>query len=167
MSFDFLFQFKLNKSMNRILEEKQKKIVSNLNKKLIESGQYIKTKMLEYAPFRTGGLYNAISSLPVRKTKGHGINILWNNGSIEYIIEFSRRKDNIIRWVNYGTGLYGPHGSMIYPKHKRFMYFYSSKYNSLIRVSETKGYKGKHFIEKAVNVSKLIIASKIRSALRS
>jgi len=151
-----------------------------LKKKLKESAEFLRDLIEQKAPQGrtdpisvdlggTGGitLKQLISDLPISKsrtTKG-GISI-WANrlGNAQISIDLGRRKHRKIIWVNFGTGLFGPTKKPIKPKTKPFLVF-RNKQGKIIRVRETKGQKGQFFIQRAVNQSKLIIASKIRSAI--
>lgn len=137
----------------------------NLEIKIKESLVYVKGKIASFAPLGTGGLRTTINSLPTTSLKTRGISVMYGSGSIEISILLGRKKDKIIRWVNDGTGLFGPHRRWIYPKTKDRMTFQIN--GEWVSAKRTMGQKGQKFIQNGIRASKLIIRSKILSALKS
>jgi hypothetical protein len=155
----------VQQSLTNYFRRKEAKINKALREKLIESADYLKEKIAEYAPQQTGQLRQTILSLPVSgiTTDGTGFSFT-KTGIMKLSLNLVRRKDKQIRWVNNGTGIYGPTGQPIRPKSGEYLYFEVG--GQLIRTRQVAGQEGQHFIERALSVSKLIISTKIRSALR-
>lgn len=138
---------------------------SLLRTKVQESLEYMRTKMADYAPKNSGDLVNTILSLPITSVKTRGFSVMYGSGSLEVSLLLGRKKDKKIRWVNDGTGLFGPHRKYIYPTtHSRMTFKIDGRW---ISVERTKGQVGKKFIQSAINHSKLIVRTKILSALKS
>jgi len=155
----------ISRNLDKVLEDIDRRKRLALNKKIIESLEYVKQKMADFAPIRTGNLRSIILSLPITSVKTRGLSIMYGKGSIEVSVLLGRRKDKIIRWVNDGTGIYGPYRKMIYPKKSEKLVFQID--GEWIATEKVKGQKGKKFIQSAIKVSRLIIRSKILSALKS
>lgn len=85
---------------------------------------------------------------PVNKESGGGK----LQGSIEmiprgpYLFEYIGAK--YLKWVNDGTGLYGPHATRIVPVHSKFLYFEWKGRMWCLR--SVKGQKGQKFVEKSM-----------------
>jgi len=157
----------INKSFKKWDKIQQKK----LKKALKGSVVYLKKKMVDYAPSGRSGrgapLKTLIKDLPIGtvRRKGQGISIFLNKrGSITITLNIRPKKHAKIRWVNDGTGIYGPNRKLIRPRKSEFLYFEVD--GQLIRTRSVRGQPGQKFIQKAVNVSKLIIARKIQKAFR-
>ncbi len=158
----FSFDKKFKKQIEDYLYKKQNAITQRIRTKLLESAEFVKEKMIQYAPRDSGNLSNIIKSLPIRS---NGIKVSFNeNSSMKVTIDLNRRKDLRILWADRGTGIYGPTRRVIRPTNGEFMYFEVN--GQLIRTRTVKGQKAKRFIRSAVNASKLIIVSKLRSALK-
>jgi hypothetical protein len=136
-----------------------------LNKKVQESLEYVKQSIATLAPTRSGDLKNTIMTLPTTSIKTRGLSVMYGSGSLEISILLGRKKDKRIRWVNNGTGLFGPYRQMIRPKTAEFMIFKID--GQWIKKRRTKGQRGQKFIERGIKVSKLIVKTKILSALKS
>jgi hypothetical protein len=54
------------------------------------------------------------------------------------------------KWVNYGTGIYGPTGQRIYPKRASVLVFYIG--GAKIVVPSIAGQRGQHFVERAKEI---------------
>ena len=153
-------------ALKRYLDRKSNIIGSKLRTKLKESMEYLRDKISEFAPegSSTPHLKDIIKSLPI---SGLGVSSshfnISENGKMSISIMMNRKKDDKIKWVNNGTGIYGPFGKRINFYGTGFMYFMWE--GQLIRKHTVKGQRGQKFIQKAVRQSKLIISSKIRSAL--
>lgn len=155
----------VTRDLGKMVEDIDRRKRIALNKKVQESLEYIKSKIASYAPAESGDLKNTILSLPTTSIKTRGLSIIYGSGSVEVSILLGRKKDKKIRWVNDGTGLFGPHRKWIYPTKKSIMTFkVDGKWVSVKRV---KGQKGQKFIQRGIRASKLIIGSKILSALKS
>lgn len=152
----------VKKSLSSYLRKKEQVMGNNLRTKLKESLEYIRDKMEEYAPEQTGKLKRTISSLPI-SSKGLSFS-LEKNGKMTFYFALNRQKDKQILWVDRGTGVYGPTGQPIRPVSSNFLYFEVN--GQLIRTRSVLGQKGQRFIQSALNVSKLIVQSKIRSAIK-
>lgn len=48
-------------------------------------------------------------------------------------------------YVEFGTGLYGPHRHYIYPRRSAYMSFYSRRYNRRIRITRGRGQRAQRF----------------------
>lgn len=68
------------------------------------------------------------------------------------------------RYVDEGTGLYGPNKALIYPKRKKFMAW--SKKGKVIYARYTKGQKGQHYVDKAVANFERKLPSVIAQAIK-
>lgn len=60
--------------------------------------------------------------------------------------------DERARWVEEGTGLYGPHRSPIRPKAKKWMRFVSGR-GAVVFTQQTAGQPGKHFLRDAAEAA--------------
>jgi hypothetical protein len=155
----------ITRDLGKMVEDIDRRKRIALNKKVQESLEYVKNKIASYAPMESGDLKNTILSLPTTSIKTRGLSIMYGSGSIEMSILLGRRKDKKIRWVNDGTGLFGPRRRWIYPTKKSVMAFKVD--GKWVVVKRTKGQKGQKFIQRGIRASKLIISSKILSALKS
>lgn len=155
----------ITRDLGQVVEDIDRRKRIALVRKAQESLQYVKEKIASFAPAESGDLRTTILSLPTTSIKTRGLSIMYGSGSIEISVLLGRKKDRKIRWVNDGTGLFGPHRRMIYPKKKSLMTFKVD--GKWISVKRTKGQKGQKFIQRAIRASKLIVSSKILSALKS
>lgn len=164
-----MFTFKITtnavKGLKKALSDIDSRLSRNLREKLLESAEYLKTKIAENAPEQNGNLKRRILSLPV-STKGYRNISVSATSSRKVILEInlSKRADRIINWVNDGTGIYGPYKTEIVPVKSKFLVF-DIEGETFIRRSVL-GQRGQHFIEKGVSNARLGVYSKIRSALK-
>ncbi len=152
----------VKKSIASYLRKKEGVIGRQLKAKLKESIEYIREKIADYAPEETGTLKETIRSLPISSSAFSFS--LEQSGRIRLYMPLVRKKDQQILWVDRGTGIYGPTRRVITPTSSRFLYFEIG--GQLIRTRSIKGQKGQRFISSALANSKLIVETKIRSALK-
>jgi len=156
---------KISRDFGQWVEDIDRRKRIALNRKIQESLDYVKEKIASYAPIESGDLRTTILSLPTTSIKTRGLSVIYGTGSIQISVLLGRRKDKKIRWVNDGTGLFGPHRRLIYPTKKSLMIFKID--GKWIAVKRTKGQKGQKFIQRGIRASRLIISTKILSALKS
>lgn len=154
----------ISRNFGQVLDDMDRRKLRLLRIKTVESLEYLKNKIASYAPVRTGELRSLISSLPTSSAKVRGFSVMYGRGSVEISVLLARRKDRKIRWVNDGTGIYGPKGSYIYPRKAKFLSFRTE--NGFFRLRRIKGQRGQKFIERGIAASRVIIKSKIMSALK-
>jgi hypothetical protein len=153
-------------ALKRYLDRKSNIIGSKLRTKLKESMEYLRDKISEFAPegSSTPHLKDIIKSLPISGLGASSSHFnISENGKMSISIMMNRKKDEKIRWVNEGTGIFGPHHAKIVPTSGEWLMFQID--GEWIKVRSVRGQKGQKFIQKAVRQSKLIISSKIRSVL--
>lgn len=105
---------------------------------------YAEMRAKHYAPRRTGNLHRNISRTRIRKI---GITYEGNVGV--------RLQARYGKWVNSGTGLFGPFRTLVVPKTGNVMVF--RKFDPTVRPGKeqfifaktTKGQRGQHFMNKA------------------
>ncbi len=158
----FVFDKKFKKQIQDYLDKKGTVVTNKLRTKMLESAEYIKGAMIQYAPKDSGGLSEIIRTLPV-STKGTKVT-LTEDASVRVVINLNRKKDLRIIWADRGTGIYGPTRRVIRPSNGEFLWFEVN--GQLIRTRTVKGQRGKRFIRSAINASKLIVVTKIRSAFK-
>ena len=156
---------KLKSLPKKLIGNVQKAINLRIAKASFDSIQYIKSTIEKLAPIRTGDLRSRIKSIPVITKQNQGFDILvGKSGHIKVTLSLHSKKFQKILWVNNGTGIYGPSGEMIKPRHAKFLVFeMNGKWWVLKRV---KGQRGQHFIERGISESKLIVYSKIKAAFK-
>lgn len=155
----------LSKLLRDYFKRKEGKIGTKLRTKLKESMEYVRDRMVDLAPEVTGDLKSLISTLPVSAIAGNSAGFsLSNNGKISISMPLNRKKDRKILWVDRGTGVYGPSGEPIVPQSAPNLVFEIG--GRIIRTKSVKGQKGQQFIRRALNVSKIVILSKVRSAIK-
>jgi hypothetical protein len=143
----------------------QKNIHTKMREKINEAMEYTRSKIAEYAPNDTGDMRNKILSIPLHITKERGFDLITGrDGIFRVTLSLAGRKFQKILWVNNGTGIYGPHGTPIVPKRSEFLIFNIG--SRWFKMRSVKGQKPQRFIEKGINVSKIIIKGKIRSAVK-
>lgn len=163
LSLNFSSNFKAE--INSFLAKKENAISSKLREKLYESMEYVRTKMSDYAQSRSGELKEIINSLPISAISSSRSSFSFTkSGNLEVAIRLDRVKDKRILWADRGTGIYGPFRRVIRPTNGEFIYFEID--GQFIKTRTTLGQPGTHFIRSAVNSSRLIIKSKILSAIR-
>ena len=69
------------------------------------------------------------------------------------------------RYVDEGTGLYGPYKTLIYPKDKNGSLMFKGG-DGVTHIKYSKGIKGQHYIEKAINNFESKLPSVIAQAIR-
>lgn len=143
----------------------QKQVHRNMRRAVVDSMDYVKRKIAEYAPIVTGDLRKRILSIPVR-IKGETGFDLTTGKSGEFVISLnlSGRSSQKIIWVNEGTGIFGPRGQPIVPKRGRFLIFKIG--DRWIKTTVVPGQPGQMFIERGINASKAIIRTKIWGAIK-
>lgn len=155
----------ISRDFGKVIEDIDRRKRLNLNRKVQESIVYLKQKIADFAPVAGGKLRQTILSLPTTSVSSRGISVIYGKGSITVSVLLGRKKDKIISWVNDGTGIFGPYRRMIYPKKKKAMVFEID--GEWVVAKKVKGQKGQKFIQKGIKASRLIIRSKILSALKS
>jgi len=150
--------------LKRVLSGIDSRLTKQLDNALMRSVRLIKKNIAEEAPEGSGRLKNKIMRLPINGEKSVISVLARNSRKIVVEIDLSRKTDSLIRWVNYGTGLFGPYGQMIRPTRSKFMRFEIN--GDVIFARETKGQRPQHFIENGVNRSRLAVISIIKSALK-
>lgn len=159
----FTFDKKFKRELEKYIEKKGEVVSKKLRAKMLESAEYLKKMMVRYAPLgETSRLKTIIASLPVT-SKGTKIS-LTQDGKMQIVINLGRKKDQRILWADRGTGIYGPNRRVIRPTNGEFLWFEVN--GQLIRTRTVKGQRGKRFIRSAINASKLIIVTKVRSGLK-
>ncbi len=154
----------VKKALDKYLKNKEGVISARLRTQLKESIEYIRNKVAEYAPEQSGDLKSTILSLPISGL-GNGLSFSFKDDrKLTLTLPLNRRRDQKILWVNRGTGIYGPNRRRIYPTSSEFLYFEVDGH--LIRTRSIAGQRGQRFIQRALAVSKLIISTKISSALK-
>lgn len=163
-----LFEIKTNITRNMVgkkLFEMEQKYNRRIETKIKESIVYVRNKIAEFAPIRTGNLRNRILSLPITGVRKRGFKlIVGQSGSISVSLSLDRRKDKKILWADQGTGVYGPFGKPIKPRSSEFLQFKID--GRFVRAKVVEGQKPQHFIKNGIRASKLVVASKIKSAFR-
>lgn len=69
------------------------------------------------------------------------------------------------RYVDEGTGLYGPYKTLIYPKDKKGSLMFKSG-NGVTHIKYSRGIKGRHYVDKAINNFEAKLPSVIAQAIR-
>ena len=156
-------------ALKKYFKKKNEIIGSKLKIKLKESMEYLRTMIADFAPEGSSvpHLKDIINSLPISAISGNASHFdIEKNGKMSIVIVMNRKKDEKIRWVNNGTGIYGPFNCPIISNKMppRPMKFEIG--GETIIVWKVRGQKGQKFIQKAVSQSKLIISTKIRSAFK-
>jgi len=152
------------KVLGKRLKKIGERIDSKLRLRMRESLEYMREQIAEKAPEVTGTLREQIRSLPIKSVRKRGFKIFEGRGNLDISLSLERKKDQLILWVDRGTGIFGPRRKLIKPTTKPFMYFEIN--GVLMRKKTVKGQKPQRFIEKGLNASKLIVGSKVASALR-
>lgn len=152
----------------KILRDQDRKLNEKLTGVFIECSDLLKKEIADFAPERTGDLKSRILSLPVRRSSNFDtrgiITGVVTSRTIGTIIEFNRRTDKKILWVNEGTGLYGQFHQYIVPTRSVFMVFEIDGVIFFRR--KVRGQKGQKFIQKGIQSAKSKIVNLIRERLR-
>lgn len=69
------------------------------------------------------------------------------------------------RWVNDGTGIYGPHGAMIIPRKASHLVFFWPKAGGWVFARSVRGMRAAKFANEAVRVFESTIADSLNSAI--
>lgn len=154
----------IKKEINKYVEKKGDVLSRILRKKVKESCEYVRSKMQDYAPTgETGDLKELIGEIPINLITIDKVSLI-QDAKLVVQLDLSSKKFRKIIWVDKGTGIYGPNRRLIRPVNAQFLYY---EIDGVLHRSKTvKGQRGKRFIKSAVNTSKLIIKTKIRSALK-
>jgi hypothetical protein len=151
---------RFDKSLRKVLDGHVKRIEKALNTFSDDGGDYIKQKVAELVPVKSGDLKGLILNLPIKK-KSFSLSFdgARSNPKLEVRIPIVGRKNKKIIWVNNGTGLYGPHSHRIVPRHSKFLKFEID--GEIIFARSVRGQKGQFFLERGIKAS----ASGLRNKL--
>lgn len=152
------------KLLSKNLENFERRLTQKVRAKMIEAMEFARGRIVVCTPKQTGMLREHIASLPISNVRSRGFKLFAGKGTLSVSLLLNRQKDKIILWVNYGTGIYGPRHRVIRPVRARVMVFEYK--GQLIFAKTVRGQKGQHFIERGLNISKLIVAKKVASAFR-
>jgi len=70
------------------------------------------------------------------------------------------------RYVDEGTGLYGPYKSLIYPKDKKGSLIFKGEDGKVTHIKYSRGIKGRHYVDKSINNFEAKLPSVIAQAIR-
>lgn len=88
----------------------------------------------------------------------------WVNNTSKDRVQLST-STHYARYVDEGTGLYGPYKSLIYPKNKNGSLMFKSG-DGVTHIKYSRGIKGRRYIEKAINNFEEKLPSVIAQAIK-
>jgi hypothetical protein len=121
---------KVNTDINAMMDQLGDDIAGGLFAGTTNVLARAETKITPYVPVRTSNLVNS------------GVIDVSPDGSVGVL----RYTADYGRFVNDGTGIFGPSGQKIVPKSKKALYWSGAKHP----VKSVKGMEGRHFVEKGV-----------------
>jgi hypothetical protein len=122
-------------------------IVKNSRSNIIElGGLVLEAETRKASPVDTGRLQGS-----------------WVNNTSDDFVQLST---SVIyaRYLDEGTGLFGPHKALIYPKKGKYLVFKSG--NELVFARYTKGIEGRHYVDKAIRNFEAKLPSIITQAIQ-
>lgn len=88
----------------------------------------------------------------------------WVNNTSKDQVQLST-STHYARYVDEGTGLYGPYKALIYPKDKKGSLMFKTG-NGVTHIKYSKGIKGRHYVDKAINNFEAKLPNVIAQAIR-
>jgi hypothetical protein len=128
------------------LENYERKIFPKLKPAVSEALWTVNQEMAFLAP---GSLKQKLRDLPIKNIKTRGFKLIEQRGNLEGHISLSRKKDQIITWVDKGTGIYGPHKKPIVPVTKKYLVF--DWKGKRWKLGSVKGQKPQRFIKRGID----------------